>query len=88
MLVTGTGVMDLAATPRFSRSSLFRLPGVSKQFGFCFMPAVSASRNRWPDLPPAVIPDLSMSGWLPPMLRLRLAVVSLPNASLHRLRVI
>ena len=88
MLVTGTVAMDLAATRRLSRLSLFGLLGVSKQSGGCFMPAVPASRTRWLGLPPTVIPDLSMSGWLPPMLRLHPAVVSLPNATLHRLRVI
>ena len=83
MLVTGAGAMDLAAPRRLSRSRLFRLPGISKQSGGCFKPAVPASRTRWPGLPPTVIPDLSMSGWLPPMLRLRLAVVSLPNDTLQ-----
>ena len=83
MLVTGTGAMDLAAARRLLRSSLFRLPGISKQVGSCFMLAVPASRTRWPGLLPNVISDLPMSVWLPPMLRLRPAVVSLPNATLQ-----
>ena len=88
MLVMGTGAMDLTATRLLSRPSLFRLPGISKQSGFCFMPTVPAGRTRLPGLPLTVILDLSMSGCLPPMLRLRPAVVLLPNATLHRLRVI